>query len=367
VTSARLAIDVRYAEGPLSGFGRFTWMLLQGLKRIGPPLPILLLRRPNQEIPNGLKNAPGFVWRIIDRSPYMPVAQFLLARELRAEGVQLLFSPDCFSPLGSGLKQVVTVHDIIPLRCPELLPRSAKGRFSRLWRSWLWLQIKNADRVITVSDHARQDIADVFDGAEAVLRTVYNAVPSAQAVIRERPPMDPIRLLYVGRDAPYKNIVGCIETTAALKAAGLDARLTIAGEPDARYPEVNQAIQRFDLEDRVLVTGHVDEERLLQLYRQASVFLFLSRYEGFGLPPLEAMAHGLPVISSDRASLPEVLGDAAILVDPDDIEAAANAVRRIALNPALAEDLTQRGLKRAADFTVERQATMFWEAIKPIL
>ncbi|MGI9492538.1 MAG: glycosyltransferase, partial [Geminicoccaceae bacterium] len=95
--------------------------------------------------------------------------------------------------------------------------------------------------------------------------------------------------------------------------------------------------------------------------------LFLSHYEGFGLPPLEAMAHGVPVVSSDRTSMPEVLGDAALLVNPDDTMSAAAAVRRIIEQPDLAAELHRRGRKRAAIFSTERQATMFWDAVSPLL
>ncbi|MGI9500449.1 MAG: glycosyltransferase family 4 protein [Geminicoccaceae bacterium] len=367
----RVAIDVRYAEGPLSGFGRFTWTLIEGLVETGPPEPLLLVRRPAQTIPEALILAPGLRWRIVDRAPYEPLGQWRLARDLRGEGIRVMVSPDCFAPLGSRLKQVITVHDIIPLRCPELLPRSAKGRFFRLWRQWLRLQIAGADRVLTVSEHARSDIAGMFPGTFEKVRTVYNAVPRPEPQSQCRPAsglgLGPAKLLYVGRDAPYKNIVGCVETVAALRRMGIDANLTIVGAPDPRYPEVGKAIARFQLEDRVSVTGHVDEATLIRLYREASIFLFLSRYEGFGLPPLEAMAQGVPVISSSSASLPEVLGDAAILVDPDNSEAAAHAVRRILESPDLARDLAERGYMRAALFTTRRQATMFWEAIAPLL
>lgn len=362
----RLAIDARYAAGPLSGFGRFTWMLLEGLASIGPPEPVLILRRPEQRLPDDLRRAPGFTWKPVERAPYAPIGQWRLARHLASDGIGVLVSPDCFAPLAGGLKQVVTVHDIIPIRCPELLPRSAKGRYVRLWRQWLRLQIARADRVLTVSDHARRDIAAEFPGALAKLRTVYNAVPPPSRR-RPRSPEERPSLLYVGRDAPYKNIVGCIETVAALKASGIDVTLTIAGEPDPRYPEVGEAIRRLGLEDRVVVTGHVDEPTLERLYASATVFLFLSRYEGFGLPPLEAMARGLPVVSSDRTSLPEVLGDAALLVNPDDTDAAASAVRRLLNDPALAAELAERGHARAATFTIERQAAMFWEAVSPLL
>lgn len=363
----RLAIDVRYAAGPLSGFGRFTWMLLDGLVEIGPPEPILLIRRRAQAVPEALTRASGLVWRIIDRPPYEPLGQIRLARQLAKEGVRVMVSPDCFAPLAGGLKQAITVHDIIPLRHPELLPSSAKGRFSRFWHQWLRLQIFRAERVLTVSDHARQDIEDVFPGASGKLSTVYNAVPPPEPQRDRRPASGPSGLLYVGRDAPYKNIVGCVETLAALRRSGVEVELTIVGEPDPRYPEVGQAIRRLGLKDRVTLTGHVDDTTLSELYRNASVFLFLSRYEGFGLPPLEAMVRGVPVVSSDRASLPEVLGDAALLVDPDDIHAAVRAVRRILDDADLGADLAERGRARAALFTVRRQATSFWEAIAPLL
>ncbi len=367
--TARLAIDVRYAAAPLSGFGRYTWNLLKGLARLQLPEPILILERPGQARPGELRDFPGFIWRQIDRSPYAPLGQWTLARSLRDEGVKVMVSPDVFAPLGKATKQVITLHDIIPLRCPELLNRSAKGRFFRLWRLWLRLQIRNADLVLTVSDHARGDIASAFHQQSGKLRTVYNAVPKAASTAGDRPQPSSSRprLLYVGRTAPYKNIAGCLETLSALRDGGIDAGLTIVGEPDPRYTDVQETIKRLDLGDALTITGHVDDRQLQAHYRDASVFLFLSRYEGFGLPPLEAMAHGLPVVSSDRTSMPEVLGDAALLVNPDDTLAAAAAVRRIIEQPTLAMALRKRGLARAAEFTLERQATMFWEAVSPLL
>lgn len=365
----RLAIDLRYAAPPLSGFGRFTWNLLEGLVRLGPREPVLLLAKTDQTEPACLADQSKFVWWRTNASPYSPMSQWRLARRLAKEGVTTLVSPDVFAPFGGAMKQIITLHDIIPIRCPELLSRSAKGRYVALWRQWLRLQIRNASLVLTVSDHAKSDIASAFRGSEDKLRTVYNAVCcDAMAMPRDACPREKtVHLLYVGRTALYKNILGCVETLAALREGGLDAVLTIVGERDPRYGEVDEAVQRLGLQEAVNVTGHVDDDQLRQLYRDASVFLFLSRYEGFGLPPLEAMAHGLPVVASNQASMPEVLGDAALLADPDDIAAAVSNVRRIVEEPDLAEDLQKRGLARAAEFTLERQATMFWDAVSPIL
>ena len=367
-TRPRIAIDLRPAAAPLNGFGRFSRNLLDGLARIGPPEPILLLCRPDQAVPDDVRETPGFVRMDVAHSPYPPLGQRRLARRLAAAGVEMMASPDSFAPFAGRPRQVITIHDIIPLRCPRLLHRSAKGRFAPLWRQWLRVQIANADLVLTVSEHARADIGAVFPQARKKLRTVYNAVPAVQAPGSKRRSTPAIaRLLYVGRAAPYKNVVGCIETLAELRRSSVTAHLTIVGQPDRRYPEVERTIDRLGLGDRVTVTGHVDEARLRTLYREATLFLFLSRYEGFGLPPLEAMAHGVPVVSSDRASMPEVLGDAALLVDPDDPSARVEAVRRVIEQPAIAEDLARRGRQRAAGFTVERQATMFWKAIAPLL
>ncbi|MGI9493190.1 MAG: glycosyltransferase family 4 protein [Geminicoccaceae bacterium] len=366
---ARLAIDVRYAAAPLSGFGRFTWNLLEGLASIGPPEPMLMLRRPGQIIPSGIASAPGFAWQEIDRAPYGPLGQRKLAQSLSKAGATVMVSPDVFAPLGSSPKQVITLHDIIPLRCPEMLNRSAKGRFSWAWRQWLKLQLRNAKLVLTVSEHARRDIALAFGGTDQKLRTIYNAVPKIDPIRGQARTTSggPARLLYVGRTAPYKNIVGCIETLSLLREDGIDAVLMIVGEPDPRYPEVGEAVQQLGLDQAVTFTGHVSDDQLRDLYRDASVFLFLSHYEGFGLPPLEAMAHGVPVVSSDRTSMPEVLGDAALLVNPDDTKSAAAAVRRIIEQPDLAAELHCRGRKRAAIFSTERQAIMFWDAVSPLL
>ena len=369
MNKARLAIDVRYAAAPLSGFGRFTWNLIDGLTSLGPPEPILILKRPGQAVPSSVQSADGFVWQEIERAPYSPLGQFRLACSLSEMGVTVMASPDVFAPFGGSPKQVITLHDIIPLRCPEMLSRSAKGRYAWAWRQWLRLQCRQADLILTVSEHARQDIAEVFKGATRKLRTVYNAVPKVETAADRASRLSEgrVRLLYVGRTAPYKNIVGCVETLASLRNDGIDAELTIVGEPDPRYPEVQETVQRLGLDQAVSFTGHVSDITLQQLYRDATVFLFLSRYEGFGLPPLEAMAHGVPVVSSDRTSMPEVLGDAALLVDPDDVKAAAAAVRRIIEQPDLAADLSRRGLARAAGFSTGRQASMFWDAVSPLL
>jgi alpha-1,3-rhamnosyl/mannosyltransferase len=127
--------------------------------------------------------------------------------------------------------------------------------------------------------------------------------------------------------------------------------LVIGGKIDPRYPEAQRLTASLGLERRVVFTDYLDDATRLALLQASSLFVFASRYEGFGLPPLEAMAEGIPVVASNAASLPEILGDAALFVAPDDVEGLARAMRTILSNPALAQQLSKAGRERAAQFT----------------
>ncbi len=167
-------------------------------------------------------------------------------------------------------------------------------------------------------------------------------------------------ILYVGRLDPYKNVTGLVEAFAQVRKAlpEADVGLRIIGPPDARYPEARQAAVRLGVESSLEWAGYVDEAGLVAAYQQADVFALLSKYEGFGLPVLEAMACGTPVVCSNRASLPEVAGDAALLVDPEQMSDAAAAITRVLREEPLAASLRERGLRQAAKFTWTRTAAM---------
>ena len=159
-------------------------------------------------------------------------------------------------------------------------------------------------------------------------------------------------MLYVGRCDPYKNVPGLVEAFARLvREGGVKARLRIVGSPDARYPEAGETARRLGVADRVEWSGYLDEEGLLKAYQEADVLALLSRYEGFGLPVLEAMACGTPVVCSNAASLPEVAGTAARLVEPEDVAGAAAALREVLANPETAARLRAAGLEQAQKFS----------------
>jgi glycosyltransferase involved in cell wall biosynthesis len=167
----------------------------------------------------------------------------------------------------------------------------------------------------------------------------------------------PRDILYVGRSDPYKNLLGLVDAVAQVRARrSLDVRLRIAGPPDPRYPAPQARAHELGLTDHVQWLGYLADPALVEAYQAADLLVLPSRYEGFGLPVLEAMACGTPVVCSDRSSLPEVAGDAALLVDPDDTTALADAIARVLSDAALAADLRQRGLARARAFTWRRTA-----------
>jgi glycosyltransferase involved in cell wall biosynthesis len=163
-------------------------------------------------------------------------------------------------------------------------------------------------------------------------------------------------ILFVGSVEKRKNLVGLLHAYAKLTASGRHSPLVVAGSANRRYPELSKVLQELDLEQDAIFAGYMPERDLPALYSGATLFVFPSLYEGFGLPPLEAMACGTPVVCSNAASLPEVVGDAALMTDPTDVEGLAAAMFRVLTQPDLAADLRQRGLARAAQFTWERTA-----------
>jgi glycosyltransferase involved in cell wall biosynthesis len=162
-------------------------------------------------------------------------------------------------------------------------------------------------------------------------------------------------VLYAGNIKPHKNLERLIEAFYTLRRNGLDTvKLLIIGDEISKYAALRRAVHHYKLHKHVRFFGFVPDKTLAVLYRLAGVFVFPSLYEGFGLPPLEAMASGTPVITSNVSSLPEVVGDAAILIDPLEPEAIADAMRRVLTDPFLRDDLRERGLRRVKEFSWDR-------------
>jgi glycosyltransferase involved in cell wall biosynthesis len=196
------------------------------------------------------------------------------------------------------------------------------------------------------------------------VEVVYNALDERLATpptdadlarVRERYLLTSPFILYTGNIKPHKNVDRLIEAYSILRRRGVeDVKLLIIGEEISKYPNLRRLVHRHQLHPHVRFFGHVPDDTLAALYRLASVFVFPSLYEGFGLPPLEAMAAGAPVITSNISSLPEVVGDAALLIDPMDAAAIADAMARVLGDAALREQLICKGRERVKHFSWTR-------------
>jgi glycosyltransferase involved in cell wall biosynthesis len=353
-----IVFDARCVAPELSGIGRYALGLLSGFAVLHPPQKIYVLGGDARLIDEAVQGSPWIERLACDWSVWSVRGLLFLPRYLRELHCQVYHCPYVYAPpFAPGTAKVVTVHDLIPNRYPGMLHKAWKVRFGPLWNIWCNAQCASASAVITVSDFSRQELLEFLHLPQAKVHRIYNGVQPGQtslteADIRSRFGLQGLIISYIGRHDPYKNIAGLMRAFRHLcKERASEVTLVIGGKIDPRYPEAQQLATSLGLERWVVFTDYLDDATRLALLRASSLFVFASRYEGFGLPPLEAMAEGIPVVASNAASLPEILGDAALFVAPDDVEGLARAMRTILSSPALAQQLSQAGRERAAQFT----------------
>jgi len=298
--------------------------------------------------------------------PFSPRSTLALPRLLRSLGADVFHSTNFMLPLRRlPCAAVATVHDLIPYVAPHYIPRSRKTRCAALYRWMTRRSARLADRIIAVSRHTKRDIVTHLRVPDEKVTVIYNGIdPSFRPAedtpthqFRRRFNIEGELIVAAGRADPYKNLLGLVRAVQHLGAAGRTTlHCLLVGEQDDRYPEVRRYVEAHALDDHVCFTGYLDHADLVRAYQEADLLVHPSLYEGFGLPPLEAMACGTPVVSSDRTSLPEVLGDAAVLVEPHDPGTLAAAIARVLDDAPLRESLRAKGLKRAQGFTWERAA-----------
>lgn len=259
-------------------------------------------------------------------------------------------------------KTVVTIHDIIPLTNPETETFMAKS----YWRIQIPIAAKRANKIITISDYARKEISGYFKLEEKNIAVVPNCYEDRFRPISDAEELEQIRskyslpsnyILYVGTIQPRKNLNLLIKSFFSLKKSGkISQKLVIAGRKGWLYSSLFDLIKELGIEGEVIFTGFVPDEELPYIYNMADIFVYLSLFEGFGIPPLEAMACGIPVVCSNSTSLPEVVGDAGILVDPTDQKSVEEAILKVLKNPELRDEMREKGLFQAGKFSWERTA-----------
>jgi glycosyltransferase involved in cell wall biosynthesis len=362
----RIAVDARWVFRELSGIGRYTLELLRQLGELGEGFEFVVLVRDAErqayvERESALAGRSNFDFAEWPEGPFSPWGQWAAAGRLRRLGIDVYHSTNFMVPLPAfprrkphAVRCVCNVHDLIPLVHPEFTPRALKTRFFPAYRALMHEIARRADVVATGSESAKADIVRMLGFPAERIAVAADGVAERYVPGGEKPSARGGRptVLYVGRSDPYKNLAGLVDAFARLTGElGVEARLRIVGSPDARYPEAGEAARALGVSDRVEWSGYLDDAGLVKAYQEADALALLSRYEGFGLPVAEAMACGTPVVCSNAASLPEVAGAAAWLVEPDDAAGAARALARILTDPATAARMRAAGLEQAARFS----------------
>ena len=294
---------------------------------------------------------------------------------VRQYDCDLVHVPHLFwRPRYMPLPYVLTAHDLQTY----MHPREGSSIFRRLFHSRLTRHaLRNAARICSVSHFTRSEVSRVFGIPEERIEVLYNAIDenfqrghatdADRQLVAERYQVNYPFLLYAGNIKPHKNLVRIIEAFSALKGELKkegkfpDLRLIIIGDELSQHPDLRRTVIRSGAQNDVRFLGFVPTEVLRIFYDLAKVFVFPSLYEGFGLPPLEAMAHGTPVVTSNTSSLPEVVGGAAVLVNPENVFEIMHALHRVLLDQPLRERLKQRGYEQVERFSWEASVTRLLE------
>ena len=336
------------------GIGRYTRNLIDGIGRIDHANDYEILT-PDAYLP--LVSPPNFRFRRIRFSNFKKRYWEQIAPLLVGPYDLLHFPFDSCVAMKRG-KFVTTIHDVKPLLLSDGKRKWPwKGMFKRMMIPNPWGKI---DHVVTISQCSKRDIMEKLGVPDDRISVIYQGVEfdrfCPNPLARSRGTVDPPYILCVAGNDPTKNIQSLIHAYSKLPHRILEEyQLILAGDLQ-RDRLLCETITQLGLEKKIVLTGIVPDERLVRLYQEAAVFVFPSLYEGFGLPVLEAMACGCPVVSSNLSSIPEVVGDAGILIDPLDITAMSEAIGRVLTDSELAEQLRVAGLRQAKQFDWNRTA-----------
>ena len=359
----RIGINARLLSGEpgvrQAGIGRYLDRLIAALpEALGPGDELVVLGQP---VPAGESAPRRILWE-----------QTTLPRLARRAGLSLLHAPVNVAPLAAPCPTVVTIHDLAFLRLPGVVPTGRRRYLTAMTR----VSVARAARVLVVSEVTARDVVDLLGvPPERITVTPLGVDPAFQprdpdalSVFRDQRGLDRPYILAVGTLEPRKGLTTLIPAFAAV-ARDVPHDLVLVGATGWMNTSLDQALAGLPspVRARVRLEGFVPAADLPSWYGAADVFAYPSLYEGFGLPVLEAMACGTPVVTSAVSALPEVAGDAALLIPPGNAEALANAIRRILDDPNLAAGMSGRGLARAALFpwsrTAETTVSAYHEAL----
>jgi glycosyltransferase involved in cell wall biosynthesis len=366
-----IAVNAYFWNQPFTGSGQYTRQLVEHLQRYVSDIKISLIfpqletgeqphAVPSKVAVHTIPSRKGHAAKVLFEQVHFP-------RACSAVGATMAHVPYWGGPLRSPVPLIITVHDLTTMLVPEY-----RGRFqARLYTALVSAAARGANHIVTDSFSSKLDIMDHLHIAEEDITAIYLAADprfspgdnnlTDMAILRKYNLPD-FYVLYLGGYALHKNVTTLLHAYKYVaQALGEDYPLVLAGKKpqmvSATFPDYDRMIRDLSLSSSVHWIGLVDEEDKAVLYRNAESFVFPSRYEGFGLGPLEAMACGTPVVTANSTSLPEVVGSAAFAVDADDARDMAGAIIATVIDEPLRAELRRKGQEQAARFSWEKTAT----------
>lgn len=373
----RIAVDIRRATE--FGVGTYTRNVLRALGRLDHANEYFLIGSPQTEAEIG--DLPANFTSILLLDPDdTPKGHLEFRSIVKRQHCDLVHIPQLFwAPRNLPCPYVITVHDVV-----EHMYRA--GDRSSLTRSLHFHLtrhvLKSASRILAVSKFTKGEVEKLFGIPGQHIEVVYNAIDERflrghatetdRQILAERYLVTYPYLLYAGRISPHKNLVRIIQAFAALKtelekqAEYPDLKLIIIGDELSKHPDLRRTAIRSGVQNDVRFMGFVPIEMLRVFYDAAKIFVFPSLFEGFGLQPLEAMAHGTPVVTSNTSSLPEVVGQAAVLVNPENVFEIMRALHRVLLDQSVREKIRERGYEQVKKFSWDASARRILEVYEEV-
>ncbi|MGK9368117.1 glycosyltransferase family 4 protein [Melioribacter sp. Ez-97] len=365
----KIAFDCRVLNKGLTGTGRFLQNILAKLPEIDKNNEYYLFTTKDL-------NVDTDYYRIIKRNfrfPYKIFSPFwmnlVIPKMLEEYKIEIFISPNINLPFYKidNVRYVTVIHDVIPFIYKEY--------YSLSYRTYLKIVVpralKVADKVLTVSEHSKKDIERLFDFPSHKIDVTYNTVNECFYPMNYSSDERKIKLelpekylLYVGAIEKRKNILGLINIVDSLWSKGYNLPLVIVGKANYGYEEIRKKLEKR--KERILIITHVSDEELNYLYNKAFIFLFPSFYEGFGIPPLEAMKCGLPVIASNTSSLPEVVGEGGFKIDPNNVNAFVDTIISLLKDNDRYFTMKRKALEQADKFNIHNITHKFFTVINEL-
>lgn len=367
-----IAIDGRWIFREVFGIASYTRDLIANLAEIDEKnnYTIFFNEKDIMErtmVETDIPNHANFRTMLVPFGPFSIQNQLILPGILKKNNINIYHSTNYMIPMLAFPRNVLgktaciaTIHDVIPLIFPDHAPKSKKSRLYPIYKLLMFEIGARCDAIIADSEASAADVIKHLHipvKHHNKVHAVYCGINSRFKPENNKTANREKRLLYVGRIDPYKNLDTLIRAFANVRDQfSAPVTLTIAGSTDPRYPETPRLVNSLGLDNAVKWTGYVSNEELLSLYRQADILVHPSRYEGFGLQLVEAMACGTPVICATGGSQPEVAGNAARILDPDDLCGFTDAILKILSDPVTSAEMREKGIRRAAEFTWKKTA-----------